>query len=616
MQAILTVVFLISLFGYYLAYGLFIKHHVSFFPLFYAAYAVIFLYIFGLAGILKAGFYVLLTIGILLIPFAIYKGKNEVIPFLRKTLTDPSLLYIAAGTIWVFVITKGVGISHCDDFSHWYKICKMMYFENAYPTKPDTFYTTYVPGTATWIWLITSVTGFAADRCLFAHSLLHLFALNTFFSLGDRKVKEENTLAVKALLFFLVSALSITLCSMNVNTYCLLTDTTIALVPMAAVFFVLSDNTGSFKMNTVLFTLLMCFEILIKVAGIPFVVFVCIYRNMQLKKTLSSSKHSGLSGIAVKYLPAVVPFAFFFAYIIRAKIVFGSIEQSSQGISLMRFAIMFFQKTDDQIKGILGRFVREMFDLFGVMSMQVRLLWLVFAVMTVLFIVTKKKKNAELALLKKTTSALFIFFVVYSFFLLMTYICSMENHEANADLLNCFYRYIGSVTIFVFGIISYILYVLFSKMDKHKELAANIAMAVISIVIGAGMFDIGYIAGFDHYHQIEIFTMNSWDLLNEYAPEQYEYNTDMYFVIYNNDDVIDFSLNKTKLASCVYFRSKNIIAFSIEDLRSGGFNEQNLRIIRNSDYLVTLGNFSDQLDVIGYYVDVENYTPGTTKLKE
>ena len=616
MPVILTVLFLISLLGYYIAYGMFIRHHISFFPLFFAAYTVVFLYIFGLAGFLRPGFYILLFLGILLIPFTIYKRKNGIVPFLRKTLSDPSLIYLAAGTVWIYVITRGVGISHCDDFSHWYKICKMMYFENAYPTQPDTFYTTYVPGTATWIWFITSITGFAADKCLFALSLLHLFALNTFFSLGDKKTGEKNVIVKKSLLFIFVSVISIVLCSMDVNTYCLLTDTTIALVPMAAVFYILYDNSDSVKVNTVLFAMLMCFEILIKVAGIPFVLFVCIYRIMHLKKSPAFSRHSMLSVIAVKYLPAAIPFVFFSIYLIRAKIIFGSIDQSSQGFSLMRFAIMFFQKTGDQIKGITGRFLREMFDVFGVMSMQVRLLWLIFAVLAVVIFVASKKKITALSTLKKTTAALFIYYVIYSLFLLLTYICSMEADEANADLLNCFYRYIGSVTMFVFGIVTYILYGLFEQMDRKKGTVAAVALIVISAVTGVGMFDVGYIAGFAHYRQTELFTTNSWDLLNEYAPERYEYNTDSYFVIYNNDDVIDFSSNKTKLAACVYFRSNNIFAFSIEDLRAGGFNERSLKILGNSDYLVTLGDFSDQLDVIGNYVDVSNYTPGTTNLKE
>ena len=149
MPLILTVAFLISLSGYYLGYGLFIRRSISFFPFFYMAYTVLVLYVFGLANLLTAGFYTILILGILLIPVAVVKKRSEIIPMIKKTLTDPSLLFIAAGTIWIYIITRGISLSHTDDFTHWYRICKMMHFENAYPTKPDMFFTTYVPGTAT-----------------------------------------------------------------------------------------------------------------------------------------------------------------------------------------------------------------------------------------------------------------------------------------------------------------------------------------------------------------------------------------------------------------------------------------------------------------------------------
>ena len=611
MPVILAAAFFISMFGYYLGYGLFIRRNTSFFPLFYITYTVLVLYVSGLAGLLQAGFFAVLVIGIALIPLAAVKKKSGILPLIKKTLTDPSLLFMAAGTVWIWFITKGVGVSHGDDFSHWYKICKMMHFENAYPTQPDMLFPSYVPGTATWIWFITSVTGFAPDKCFFANSLINLAALNTFFSLGDQKNGKANVTG-KILLFLFSSAASVFLCSMDVNTYCLLTDTTIALVPMAAVFYVLSEDTGSGKADTILFTALMCFEGLIKIAGIPFILFVCIYRNMRIRKDLPSSK---LSSALVKILPAVIPFGVFYAYIIRAKIVFGSLENSGQGLSIARYLTMFSQKSGDQVKGIFERFFLEMFDLFGVMSMQTRLLWLIFAALLAAFLITRKKSNAEQKDFFKTSLALFVFFVVYSAFLLLTYLFSMNNREANSDLLNCFYRYMGSVTIFVSGIIVFYLYKLFANADSRKSTIAAASLCIVPLAVSLFMFDIGYVAGFRYYSQTELFTTASQDLLCKYAPERNYYNEESYLVIYREEDVADCLAVKTRVAAAAYFRTNNVYALSTDDLRSGTLSEENRSLLGSCDYLVTLGDLSDDLDVIGEYVDITDYTPGTVSLK-
>ena len=612
MPVITAVAFFISLSGYYFGYGLFIRRNISFFPIFFTAYTVIVLYVFGLAGLLTAGFYTVLILGILIIPFIIIMKKKDITPLIKKTLTDPSLLFMAVGTVWIYFITKGVSLSHPDDFSHWYKICKMMHFENTYPTKPDMFYATYVPGTATWIWFITSITGFAPDKCFFAHSLINLAALNSFFSLGNRETDKERSISGKVLLFLFVSTVSVLLCSMDVNTYCLLTDTTIALIPMAAIFFVLSEDTAASATDTVLFTVLMCFESLIKVAGIPFFIFACIFRNMHIRKNLPSSK---LQSAAIKYLTVGIPFTFFYAYIIRAKIVFGALEDSGQGLSVKRFLTIFSQKSGNQVMGITGRFLNEMLDFFGVMSMQVRLLWVVFVLLLIAFLITRNKDSGHLAGLMKGSLALFIFFVVYSIFLFLTYLFSMSNREANADLLTSFFRYMGSVTIIVCGIIAYYLYGIFARADRRKGTIAASVLCIVSIAISIFMFDIGYIAGFSNYQPTRKFTTASWDLLCRYAPENSFYTEDSYFIIYREEDVKDCDEYKTRLVAAAYFRSNNVYALSTDDLRAGTLNEENRSLLRSCDYLVTMGDFSEDIDLIREYADIDEYVPGIMSLK-
>ncbi len=600
MLILLPVLFCISIIGCYLGYSLLIKRSFAFFPVIYVASVVTILYITGLFGSLIPGLILVLAGGTALIPLCIVKKKEEILTALKELVTNPSLYFMIIGIVWVLVITRGVLPSHSDDFSHWYRICKMMHYENAYPTNPDMSFTTYAPGTATWIWFITTVFGYAPDMCFFAHSLINLAALNAFFSVKGKK----------PFVAIFVVIISIALCAMNVNTYCLLTDTTIALVPLAAMFLVIKEDKKDYLKGFILFTLLMCFEILIKVSGIPFVVFVCLYRINAYKDHEPSAKLRKIGG---RILPLILPVALFYTYVIRANIVFGNVELSGQGFSMTRFLAMFFLKTGDDINAILRRFGYEMFAFFGDISMQTRLIWMSFITMAVIILVLGKK-SAPVKKLGSTTLALFGFFAAYSVVLLLTYLFSMYVNEADSEHLNCFFRYIGSVTIFVFGVLAYKLFDVFSEEEGKRGVIGTCSVMAASLLVGTLMFNPGYILGAEHLVSEEHYTTNAWELYSEYAEERTEYNEDSYFVVYREDDVMDDFEFKTRLVGVVYLRTNNVYAYSIETLESDSVPEADLEAIRNCDYLLTLGDMEDELGLIGEYVEVDSYVPGVTAL--
>ena len=129
------------------------------------------------------------------------------------------------------------------------------------------------------------------------------------------------------------------------------------------------------------------------------------------------------------------------------------------------------------------------------------------------------------------------------------------------------------------------------------------------------MFDIGYIAGFSNYQPTRKFTTASWDLLCRYAPENSFYTEDSYFIIYREEDVKDCDEYKTRLVAAAYFRSNNVYALSTDDLRAGTLNEENRSLLRSCDYLVTMGDFSEDIDLIREYADIDEYVPGIMSLK-
>ena len=608
MSAVLTAAFLISLAGYYLGYSLYVKRANAFFPLIFVSFTVTVLYIFGLAGILWAGLYAVLLAGIALIPLLLIRRKKDIPAALKGAVSDLLPVYIIAGTVWVFCITRGVGLSHSDDFSHWYRICKIMHYDGGLPVTRDLSFTTYMPGMALWIWFITSITGFAPDRCLFAQSLINLAALASFFSLGR---KENKGISGKIGILLITCLMSVVLCSMDVNTYCLPPDTTLALIPMAAVFFILDSRKDESRTDLIMLILIMVLEVFTKVPGILFAFFICVFRLRRSDLKGTGRKKALLKG----FLPFIIPMVLFYSYIIRANIVYGDIDLSDQGFSLTRFIAMFMLKTGDQIKAIAGRFLYELFAFTGDMSMQVRVLWLLFAVMAVILVVMFKKKDIGYKELKKAVLELFVLFISYSIFLLMVYLFSMYDNEADGDHLNCFYRYIGSVTVFVCGVIAYCLFGIFNRKENKWKILGPLLTSAVLAAVAVLMFDIGYIAGADYYRPAEEYTTNAWDLCNEYAQERTTYNEESYFLVYDENDIIDSYPFKIKLIGIVYFRSNNVYAYMLTDLEHGNVMPEDLQAIRNCDHLVTMGDMSDHADLIREYVDFGDYRPGMIDLK-
>ena len=142
MNLFLAILTILSFAGFYLSYRTFIKDNPALFPILFIAGVSVISYVFGLVGLLKAGYFIVIVAGILLIPLAIFKQIKAGNKNIFKLFMEPSLLFLLTGFIWAFVITRNVGLSHPDDFSHWYKICKVLHGDNAFPTNIDIRFTT------------------------------------------------------------------------------------------------------------------------------------------------------------------------------------------------------------------------------------------------------------------------------------------------------------------------------------------------------------------------------------------------------------------------------------------------------------------------------------------
>lgn len=98
-----------------------------------------------MCGSLQMGWYLVILSGmLLLLRFFSLEG-------LKRICSDWSIVFCVVVGVIMHAATGGQMLYHWDDGSHWYRMCKALYFDGHYPTTPDIVYYDYVPGTATWV---------------------------------------------------------------------------------------------------------------------------------------------------------------------------------------------------------------------------------------------------------------------------------------------------------------------------------------------------------------------------------------------------------------------------------------------------------------------------------
>ena len=134
-----SAVLIFSVLGYAMLYQK-RRHPLCFFPITAVSGLTIAIYFAGIVNLLKPACYGMVFLGLVLL--LRYFSFDR----LRKIAADQSILFVALSAVWLYGVTRGAMLSHYDDGSHWYRICKAMNAENAFPTTPDIHFHGYVPG--------------------------------------------------------------------------------------------------------------------------------------------------------------------------------------------------------------------------------------------------------------------------------------------------------------------------------------------------------------------------------------------------------------------------------------------------------------------------------------
>lgn len=592
-----------AILGYALLWKAKTKLPICFFPITAISGMTVCVYIFGLLGFLKIGC-VVVTLGGFLCLWRYRSWHN-----IKSIFCDWSIWFYIFATIWLFLVTRHSCLAHYDDFSHWYRICKAMNYDGTYPTTPDIKFYTYVPGTATWIYLVTRFIGFSVSNCFFSQGLINIACLLCFFS-AITKFNNKIICLIISVIIILVGIMS---WSFIDSTYTLLVDSLVGLMPLATLIIILyADN---IKQLALPICLISAYIAIVKNSCLLFLLITLVLCGIMYK----FNKRQWLKYIS---LWGFIPFVLYRLYFFRASIYYSDIVESNHAASVNRFYVLIQEKGIENILSITKNFFIRITDINN--GGGITICYFLFVVFFLIFAIIKSFRNLitkdkrsfcdNLAIKMKYAIIIGIIIILtYSSSLLITYICSFSIKEANE--LASFPRYFSSITIYIVGGGIYLLIKEICNSSINNKVPVMFAIVLIMLFIlgfvspsKVGLFNL---AGQDKDKIIISFSNDFWIAFNENIEENIVYTDNSYLVLWEPKEYRGFSNGNARMweASTTWLRSSKIRVISNEDIAKG-LDEKVLSDLSNYDYLVTLSDMSEQVEALKDYLPVQDYKVG------
>lgn len=604
------VILLASCGGWFLLYTLYLKKNIVFFPITMVSLASLSVYLFGIIDILDIGVYAFTGAGLvfLLIGIILLLYKHPPIKCAKSQIFNIALLFVFICTFWLWIITRNSNLSFYDDYTHWYRICKVMNSEHRFPVTPDINYKSYVPGAAVWIYFVTRFTGFTVSNCFFAQAFIAIASVALFLAAIPNKALMKH----KLLSLLYIGVVLVLLGAVDVTVYSLMVDSIVALVPLAGIILILSDEKKDSEAYIII-VIIACFTSLIKTSGLVFVIFMAIIWFIT-QKDIAIDKIQYYKNCIKTILLVLIPALITYLYSKRANTVFGDITYAPHNVSLRRWRTVLRNRSLEKMVEIIRKFFSMIFMINGSIA-QVSLIWLsLFGLVILIFVYRYKNKKTchiQTILLFST-----ICLVLYCLGLLGTYMFSMSDIEANTNTLASWYRYTGTIAIFLFGLFCYFL---LGEIYSHSDKMISSSIATITcllLFIGSHYFDIGYIWGYDFYKPQEEMTTKAWELCNEYVEENLYYTDESYLVLWDSNILNSPQDSDGRLTNMMqtYLRSLNVKTLDINLLLENEVTTDELNKLQDYDYLITLGDFTEYRDSLQKYFLLNSYQPGINHL--
>lgn len=577
-----------------LGYGMLYKRSrlpVCFFPVTLIAGVVCFLYGFGFFGALKIGSYLVLLGG--LVSLIVCWRPSD----LRALVTDKSILFSAFAMVWLFALTRGATLSYWDDGSHWYRVCKSIFYENGFPTTPDIIYYDYVPGCQLWVSFILRFCDFSIPNCLFAQGMINIACVAVLFAgMENMQGRMEKSFSIA-----IICAAGVALCCMSVGTYVLLVDLQLGLVSMALLVFMLDQ--GKRREAAVPMALLFTFLILIKNSGVFFAAAILLWallRNQYSKK-----------GTAARLVCwAGIPAAVRWLYAIRVGIVYQQAPAAPQSMSIERFKTMLAMKDAGVMKTFTERFLYKL--IIGDTGLSAAVYISLFLLIFLWYCLRQEGKTESARQLRQCLIGCICMLAAYVVSLYLTYLLTMNDNETLS--VNSFYRYYGSMVIVLAGAAVYTAMTqtaLARLGEKGHARVYVMGMLLLAVLAMPGAYSKKYIWGADRFEMPDYYDTRLWYTMEYHIPQNKYYSEESYVVLWDKDDYEGMMLNNEGAAYSVgaWVRADHIEAISKEDL-GGGLTEAQIAALENCDYLVFVSDMTQESELLSQYLEETDYSLG------
>lgn len=584
MTIVKSLLLILAFAGYLLGYRKHMRLPLCFFPALTVSACALLLYGFALVGMMRAGFALVIAFGLFLL--ARYAPGTKPAQ-LKSILKSPSMLFLGAGVLWAFVVTRGTNISYIDDYTHWYHVCKVLHFDGLLPHTTELEFYNYVPGTALMITLLTDCVGFSAENCFFAQNCLHMAFLCALFAPMECEAGKRN----RALCCCVTLAGCALVMGATYGVYELLVDIIIALTAAAAFALMVFGPKGGLRDAGVV--VILCFCALIKNTGLLFAAltggfwFVCC----------RGEKENGKRAL----MTALVPVAVNLSYLLRTKLIFAGAQDAPHSLSAGRFLAVFKSKTWEWIFEVIGKYLHRTAGLEG--TPQVLVFWLLIAVLAIAALSIGRNRTASIARAAAICAA--VSGAAYIAFLLGMYLFSMPMGEDWT--LAAYERYMGTIVVYIGALATLTL----SQMTLNAPACASI-FAAAALIPGLLLLPPGYLLGYTHYRPVYPYTRTMADLANAALPEGAQRDTGSYLVLWDIERYPSFGDHYMKARYCVRtkLRAEDVTAFNVDSFMQYVMtDEESMERMRERENLVLLSDLSDYpelADALG----VESLTPG------
>ena len=440
-------------------------------PIFVFSAVTVIVYGAGLLNIMPLMIKVIFLIGLLSAFYYIYLSWKRKVNII--SIFTPSTVIFLISLVIILLSLRGVISSHYDDFSHWGLIIKEMFNVNGLPDGRTTVdFKNYPPGSATFIYFVLSIVGYAESYALMAQAFLISSALTVLFIFS--KWSNPGRIVIT-----LVTAITL-LSHHGTYIYTLLVDGLLGFVSLAIIiiaFYYRTDWRKSLAVNAPILILL----ILIKDSGkIFFLMNICVIlwfviKNLYHDETIEKKRSKAIAMSVLIVL--VLPLSFNFLW---GKYV----DKVYQGYNYNKFAItsgniLNVDKSEEFIEN-LGPMLLESsinLDSPGIKSL---LILNCLAIATILCFALLHKKISKQLIASMIYVNTAYFFYIMSLFLM--YLLLMPENEA--ERLAGFGRYLATITIYCSGILMVALSNVWTNesTSKKRKIVKGICLVVMGIL--------------------------------------------------------------------------------------------------------------------------------------